>query len=245
MDVGTPQPPEEDQPSTKKADGDTQSKRNPQGPNRIIAGASVVLAVATIGLLIVTGLYTYYAREQARLTTDMLATMRADQRPWVGYHKYIIQARESPTSPWTDRGPKEGEEFKVRFFVRNVGKTPALNVAPLHIFMGVQPRSLLPTKAEIREEPDIPIKFALFPGDDRKSHNSRIFRLTEEEFSKYSSLRSDIFFWARINYCDSTGKLHWTQTEMSHTFGAHSEGLVIRSEWADTYPSEGAHPSCG
>ena len=59
---------------------------------------------------------------------DARDALRLDQRAWLGYHKYVVQARANDTATWTNREPKTGEQFRVRFFIHNVGKTPAFKV---------------------------------------------------------------------------------------------------------------------
>lgn len=246
MDVGTPQSPEDDQPSSKKADGDTHSKRDPQKPNRIIAWASVALAAITLYIAIVTTLYAKSAREQAASTTDMLATMQADQRPWVGYHRFVIQARESSLSPWVDREPMEGDEFRVRLFVRNSGKSPALNVRPFEVLMAACPIGKLPENEPGIEEPSPNLfQFVLFPGAERTSQNSVAFRFTGQQFSEYYRSEIELFWWTSIHYCDSAGRLHWTDVQVSRTFGSGIDEFILRSMDEGSSPSEGAHPSCG
>ena len=100
---------------------ETNSQRQERWPQRAIAIASSLLVAVTL-------YYTHYASEQTKLTTDVVALMRSDQRPWLGYHGFAIQARESPTSPWVQRMPAQGEEIRAVFFLDNAGKTPAVGV---------------------------------------------------------------------------------------------------------------------
>ena len=57
---------------------------------------------------------------------DARDALRLDQRAWLGYERYVIQARANNTSGWEEREPRAGEQFSGRFYFQNVGRTPAL-----------------------------------------------------------------------------------------------------------------------
>ena len=119
--------------------------------------------------------------EQTNVTMD---AMRLDQRAWVGYSGYVLQARKDRTSAWTNREPKAGEQFRVRFLIQNTGKTPAFNVRVMDI---------VPKLVGIGETPAEPMAWfgttrssVHFPHDDGISHNTGVIRLTDQQFSEYS-----------------------------------------------------------
>ena len=263
-----------------------------------------VIAVASLALVVVTGFYTYYARQQTQLTSEGLdatrstlekntsqfsATleemkeqtraaqtasdaadkaaaaagrsaesagrqvvamkeqtnaamdaMRLDQRAWLGYRRYNVQARESSTSTWTNREPKAGEEFRVRFFIHNAGKTPALNVRPMRIKPKIVPVGDVPKEPEKWSVGSG--RSAIFPNDGSLSHNTRILPMTEQQFSAYSSKTMEAFFWAKIYYCDVIGRRHWTQVGVAHIF--ESADFTIRSSSVSPDPGEADHPDC-
>ena len=81
----------------------------------------------SIALVIITAFYTYFARDQVRLTRKALAenaeqfsttleetrnSVRLEQRAWLGYGTYHFQSRETPTTKWVGRGPEAGEQFQ-------------------------------------------------------------------------------------------------------------------------------------
>ena len=176
-------------------------------------------------------------KEQTNAAMDAI---RLDQRAWLGYHKYVVQARENPTSTWNNREPKEGEEFRVRFFIQNVGKTPAFNVRP----MVIEPKIV-----HIGDIPNEPEEWAsesgssvIFPNDDSLSHNTKSLKLSGQQFSAYSNTTMEVFFWAKIYYCDVTGRRHWTQTGVAHIF--RSTDFSIRSSSVSPDPGEANHPDC-
>ena len=79
-------------------------------------------------------------------TNTAIDAMRLDQRAWLGYHAYIVQARENSTSKWTNREPKAEELFRVRFLIQNVGRTPALNVQLMPIKPILVPVGVIPSE---------------------------------------------------------------------------------------------------
>ena len=173
-------------------------------------------------------------------TNAAMDAIRLDQRAWLGYHKYVVQARETPASTWNNREPKEGEEFRVRFFIQNVGKTPALNVRP----MVIEPKIV-----HIGDIPNDPEEWTsgsgssvIFPNDDSLSHNTKSLKLSGQQFSAYSNTTMEVFFWAKIYYCDVTGRRHWTQTGVAHIF--LSTDFSIRSSSVSPDPGEASHPDC-
>ena len=271
-----------------------------QWPGRVMALASLFLVVVTI-------LYTYYAKQQARLTGEGLGVtrealaentrqfsatlqemkeqtvaaqiasdaaekaaaaasistesasrqvvvmkeqtnaaidaMRLDQRAWLGYHRYVVQAREGLTSKWEGREPKAGEQFRVRFFIHNVGKTPALNVRPMVIKPMIIPIGVIPNEPEEWPVSSVrSVRSVIFPNDDGLSHNTRPLTMSDQQFSAYSSTTMEVFFWAKIYYCDITGRRHWTQTGVAHSF--RSNDFSIRSSTVRPDPGEADHPDC-
>lgn len=173
-------------------------------------------------------------------TNAAMNAMRLDQRAWLGYHKYKVQARENSTSAWTDREPKAGEQFRVRFFIHNVGKTPAFNVQPMLIEPKIIPMGNTPKEPENWSGGTR--RFVIFPNDDGLSHNTGPLKLSEKQFSVYSNATQEVFFWAKLYYCDITGRRHWTQTGVAHTFG--SPDFSMRSSSVSPDPGEANHPDC-
>ena len=184
------------------------------------------------------------ARRQVSATEEQTNTaidaLRLDQRAWLGYENYGVQARESDASRWENREPKKGEQFRVRLFIQNVGRTPALNVR----FMSARP-----TMIRVGATPDEPQEwsitrnnFVVFPNHDGLSQNTRSFSMSNQQFSMYSSRSREVFFWARLSYCDTTDKRHWTQIGVARLFEARE--FSIRASSTSPDPGEVDHPDC-
>ena len=171
---------------------------------------------------------------------DARDSLRLDQRAWLGYHNYVVQARENPTSTWTNREPKEGEEFRVRFMIQNVGKTPAFSVQLMAIEPKITPIGNIPNEPE--GWTGTVTRFVIFPDDDGISHNTISLKLTDQQFSAYSNATKEVFFWAKLYYCDISGRRHWAQTGVSHIF--RSTGFSIRSGSVSPDPGEADHTDC-
>ena len=221
---------------TEEVDSDTKGQYQGKWPNRIIALATCLLAIITFA-------YTLYTRDQVKLTREMFGAtrdaMRLEQRPWLGYHRYEIQARKDFVASWEDRGPEEGEEFRIRLFIQNVGQTPAVNV---------QLMSSGPEIVEVGEIPKEPVldlshindsRQVIFPDVKGLVHDLGPFILLGQE---YFVLGKELFFWARLSYCDITGGGHWTQIGISYALG--TDGLVIRWSRVSLDSSESNHPDC-
>ena len=213
-------------------------------PQWLIAVASSVLAVTTIVIAFVTAKYAASAQEQAAQTSEMVATMRLDQRPWLGYSSFAVQARESPDVAWENRkSPSQGEDIRALFFLDNIGKTPALNVQRIIL----RPK-MVAVDGQLPDEPNgwlkHPDTIAIFPNIDNAIwHTGDPFRLTQQEFSEYSSKSKRMFFWAKLFYCDAAGQRYWTQVGIAHEFGA--SGFNIRSVTVgDSEPGAEDHPGC-
>ena len=227
-----------DQISTSSADCNADNKSQDKWPDKVIA-------VSSVALVVITGLYTTFAWKQNELTRESLDTsrdalgvamdaMNLEQRPWLGYYGYAIQARKDSASRWEDREPKAGEELRVECFIQNAGKTPALNIQLMSIVFG-----LVPIGGSAKE-PDKwsgnSNRSALFPNAEGFSHNSDGIVLTDQGFLEYSTSKKEIFFWARLYYCDIAGRRYWTQTGVSHAFG--SSAYNLRSSSVGLIPGE-------
>ena len=184
------------------------------------------------------------ARQQMEINKQQIdesrEALRLDQRAWLGYKNCTIQARATGISAWEEREPNRGEEFRGRFNIENVGKTPALNV---RLISGV-PRVL-----PIGETPKGPIQWSdpnsgniIFPNNEVLNQNTGSFTIPDHLFSAYSGYKSEIFLWARLYYCDTAGRRHWTQIGVAHLFG--SKDFTMRSSSVSPDPGEADHPYC-
>lgn len=237
MDEGVDANPKDKDVATQKSGSKTKYKYEDKRPEWCMVGVTSLLVVITL-------LYTFAAWKQNELTRDTLdaALDMADleQRPWLGYYGYAIEARRNPVARWEKREPEAGEEFRVRCFIQNVGKTPALNIKT----MSITPH-LIPI-GDFYEKPDDWIdrhsRLVLFPNDRGLSHIGEGFSLDAEGYGEYLSRRKYIFFWAKLYYCDFAGRRHWTEVAVSHVFG--SDEFRERSSSVNTVSGETRHPDC-
>ena len=171
---------------------------------------------------------------------DARDALRLDQRAWLGYHQYVVQARANDTAAWTNREPAPGEQFRVRFFIRNVGRTPASNVRLMKVKPMIVPIGDIPNEPE--EWSGTPSRSVVFPNDEGRSHNTGTLSLSDQQIAEYSERRQEVFFWAKLYYCDIAERRHWTQTGIAHIFG--SAEFSIRSSSISPGPGEADHPDC-
>ena len=203
------------------------------------ANAAIAAASATERQVELAGQQMEIAKQQIGDARDAL---RLDQRAWLGYEHYVIQARANNTSGWEAREPRAGEQFSGRLYIQNVGKTPARNVR----FMSVPP--ILTRVGEIPAEPEEEEwskaygASVVFPNDDGLSQSTRVFLMPDQKFSMYSSRSIEAFFWAKLSYCDTTGRRHWTQTGVVHRF--EDREFLIAASSVSPDPGESNHPDC-
>lgn len=226
----------ENEVSTEKVDSHSKRKDQKMSPDWIMAIASCVLVV-------ITGIYVYYTYRLVVLTRNTLDTtteaIRLEQRPWVGYYGYAIEARENPNAVWVKREPESGEEFRVSFSIKNVGQTPALNLR-LESVIGVFVRNhgYSPTNEWYVGTS----RNVVFPKGEGFRQYSGVARLIGQDFLEYSTFKKDLYFWARLYYCDGAGRRHWTKTVVSHEFASGSYSIISSS--VGTEPGEANHPDC-
>ena len=223
----------EDEISTSARESQREYNEHKRSPEWITAFAAVLLVLVTI-------LNFVFTHRQNQLTSDALAL---EQRAWLGFRNYAIQARVNPASPWQAREPTEGEECRVRFFIHNTGNTPALNVRLMRIKAVLVPRRTVPS------EPDTWVDgtststgSVLLPDNDSIGQEIKIRPMSKQEFSDYASFRTEVFFWKRLYYCDVTGRLHWIQAGVSHAY--RQDSFAIRSTSLGTEPGGANHPEC-
>ena len=193
--------------------------------------ASIVLAIiAGIGIILV-WVQINQTEDALSISGEALAVtrktldaarenMRLEQRPWLGYYGYGIQARENSTAMWEYREPKIGEEFRIRCSIQNTGKTPALNISMMPIILELVP---IGGSAKSPEwSGGQPGQGVLFPNAKDFSHDGGAALLTDQQFLEYSTLKKEIFFWAGLSYTDFAGELYWVSVGVSHSFGSDS-----------------------
>ena len=196
-------------------------------------------ATAASGSAAAAGRQVSATEEQTNTAIDAL---RLDQRAWLGYERYTIEARANDTSRWEKREPKTGEQFRGRLYIQNIGKTPALNVRFMSAPPILIPAGGIPSQPEEEKWSIAGGEFVVFPNDDGLSQNTRPRNMPSQVFPAYSNRAREIFFWARLYYCDTTGRRHWTQIGVAHLFEAGT--FSIRSSSVSPDPGEADHPDC-
>ena len=66
--------------------------------------------------------------------------------------------------------------------------------------------------------------------------------MTAQQFAAYSDAKNEIFFWAKLYYCDISGRRHWALTGVAHTID--SDDFSIRSSSVSPDPGEDGHIDC-
>ena len=215
------------------------------------------MAIVSFFLLWVTYDYTCSTKEQVGLTRDSLEVTREflevtresfevskeafllDQRPWVGYYGYAIEARENPNAAWVEREPAAGEEFRVSFSIKNVGQTPALNLQ-LASIISISDAGYTPSPPD---EWDLgSMKNTVFPKSEGFRQYSGKARLGSEDFSEYLTHKKRLYFQAMLYYCDGVGRRHWTEVVVSHGFASGSYSILASRIGSDS--GEASHPDC-
>ena len=126
-----------------------------------------------------------------------------DQRPWLKLKPANIVSASNKEEL------SSGTDFRFTFNVANVWKTAAFNVdvsvvKPSYIPTRTTPDEAKPERWILREN----AARVLFSGTTRQ-HMRKRKRLDAERFADYSIRRTEIFIWARAEYCDSSGSRHW------------------------------------
>lgn len=226
----------EDKVSAEEVDSYSKSKDQKALPDWIMAIASCVLVV-------ITGVYAYYTYRLVVLTRNTLETtteaIRVEQRPWVGYFGCTIEARENSNVAWEKREPRAGENFRVTFSIKNFGQTPALNLQPASK-IGIFEAGYTPSAPD--EWHFGSMKNVIFPRADGFRQFSEEVSLTSQDFLEYSTHKMELYFWARLYYCDGAGRRYWTRIVFSHGFA--SDRNVVVSSSVGTESGETRHPDC-
>ena len=160
---------------------------------------------------------------------------------------YVILARANSTSGWERREPDVGEQFSGLFSIQNVGKTPALNVRFLSATPIVNTVGEVPDDEPKWSQPQIDETNVVFPSDEDLIQRVGIHYegMSEQEFLEYSNRSKQIFFWARLYYCDVIGRRHWTQIGAVRLFDPdRASGFRIAASSVSPDPGEPNHEDC-
>ena len=174
---------------------------------------------------------------------DARDALRLDQRPWLFYGDLGIESRANNTSPWQENiEPRAGEQFRIHLHVVNTGKTPALNVrfsstTPILIRVGERP-----SETGQGEWSPVGEGFVVSPNDAGAYQIIGARHMSKEDFSAYSNREKEVFFWAKLRYCDPNGWHHWTQIGIARLYD--SREFTFRASSVSPNPGEANHPDC-
>ena len=232
--------------NTRQFDATLQEIKEQTVAAQIAAAASEESSRATTAVANETKRQVAIAHEQMEIAKQQIAdardALRLDQRAWLGYEHYVIEARENDALEWKKREPRAGDLLRGRLYFQNIGKTPARNVR----FMNAPPIWI--RAGEISSEPKeeewsvADGIVVVFPNDDGLSQNTSPLPVPNQIFSAYSNGTRQVFFWARLSYCDTAGRHHWSQVGVAHSFEAGN--FEIQSSSVSPDPGEANHPNC-
>lgn len=216
-------------------------------PNRVVALATAILVV-------VTALYTHYARQQAilmraaveatreatRVTQDALALtreqFRIDQRPYVGT---ISRPQGVLTSNLPFFSPDNNGSISWNWYFSNLGKSPALNVRFSHYVEIGASIDEVATKKEQRlifrrgrkpESSEVTgAGSAMLPGDKSWATANSLEGIELREFNRLRTADGGITLHGRITYSDLSGANY----ETTFCQGLLSNGAVMNCDEAD------------
>ena len=184
------------------------------------------------------------SRQQTKLALDQITqardALREDQRAWLAFTGYSLFARAPKTNEWQQREPNVGDQFQVRFELRNYGRTPAWNmwsterlnfgpvVPPPPKWSGILPTDARPT--------------VVVPGDDGRFNETLPYTIEPGLEPLYRSEVNRLFVWSRMYYCDASGRRHWTDVCISHLYKHPTFGVCGGGFNRDG--GEQDHPDC-
>ena len=187
-------------------------------------------------------------REQLTLTREQVEAdrdaLRLEQRAWLGYDGYLLEARPRGTSAaWEPRELIAGDEFRLRLFVTNNGNTPATNVT-------FKSRTRFVRRGQIPEEPEwdtIPMTrdgTVFFPRHTGSAQTPDPMMIAGDTFVEYSTGVRDMFIWARLQYCDTSGRIQWSKVGVFRLVNAPPTEFHIWASDVSPDPREINHPDC-
>ena len=180
-----------------------------------------------------------------RQIEDARDALRLEQRPWLGYVGFTLEARADSDEPWGERVPREGDEVRVRMRILNTGRTPAILI-PLN---SANPRlapvdTIAPPPPEWRPVSETQGRVVVLPGVEGRRQYTRPFRLSEEQFRRYSADTHWLLLWARMNYCDAAQRRHWVQVAIAHRSSNPPNLFHTPSVSISPDPGEPDHADC-
>ena len=189
------------------------------------------------------------SQRQMDLTLQQIEDARnalwLEQRPWLGYVGYALEARANDDEPWVEQDLREGDQVRVRMRIENSGRTPAILIPVNSDSVRVLPvGSTAPPPREWRRMSAAQAGVVVLPGVEGQRHYTRPFRLSRAQFEGYSAGTHQLFLWARLNYCDAAQRRHWVQVAITHQ--SRDPPDIVGTPSASISPDPGGlyHPDC-
>jgi hypothetical protein len=148
-------------------------------------------------------------QQQARAAQQSLKTardsFRLDERPWIFVNRF-----EMPSEP------QVGQDFKVKVFVVNTGKTPAFRVMTLS---QINMQFVEPSPPDFANRPAPKGIGTIVPGKLDYNYETEPFSITPVLLQYYDMRSTHIYVFGKFYYLDAFGFQHWTTFCMEHTYG--------------------------
>ena len=189
------------------------------------------------------------SRQQMNLMVRQIEDARdalwLQQRPWLGYVGFTLEARADNDEPWGERAPQDGDEVRVRMRILNSGRTPATIIPVNSGDSKLAPvNTIAPPPTEWRPVSETQGRVVVLPGVEGRRQYTRPFRLSGEHFRRYSADTHWLFLWARMNYCDAAQRHHWVQVAIAHRSRNPPNLFDTPSVSISPDPGEPDHPDC-
>ena len=68
--------------------------------------------------------------------------------------------------------------------------------------------------------------------------------IAKETFVEYSTGVRDMFIWARLRYCDTSGRIHWSKVGVFRLVNTPPTYFHIWASDVSPDPGEANHPDC-
>ena len=180
-----------------------------------------------------------------RQIEDARDALRLEQRPWLGYVGFTLEARAGSDEPWVERILREGDEVRIRMRILNTGRTPAILIPVNSANPTLAPvDTIAPPPTEWRPMSETQGRVVVLPGVDGRRQYTRPFRLSGEQFRRYSKDTHWLLLWARLNYCDAAQRHHWVQVAIAHRSSNPSNLFDTPSVSISPDPGELDHADC-
>jgi hypothetical protein len=145
-----------------------------------------------------------------------LGIMRIDQRPWLTVDRIALSAE-----------PESGKEFYVTYFLKNTGKTPALNEKARHNVLLWNEEPPMTRFDEPPTETRSGSLMNISPGSTSRWHRTEPWAPPEASVDAYRDKKTVVYVHATIWYQDTFGVRYWTKLCAYHAYGTPLDEVVF------------------